>query len=167
MLRGSAALAALWLPQARRSEAKAHQRVDMLIELMGLEEHEDKVMSEVSELSNENALILTQQIGNGQTQTLTIPSIKTRRAETTLEIPSGGSLAMAGLIPFSGYWAKDEILVAARHYMQPGNIAILILLIASLPLTAAYMYRVYSLTFEGAWAIGRISAWNSLGPMSI
>ena len=44
----SAALAALWLPQARRSEAKAHQRVDMLIELMGLEEHEDKVMSEVS-----------------------------------------------------------------------------------------------------------------------
>src|SRR3954452_15939772 len=57
-----------------------------------------KVMSEVSELSNENSLILTQSIGNGQTQTLTIPSIKTRRAETTLEIPSGGSLAMAGLI---------------------------------------------------------------------
>ncbi len=28
----------------------------------------------------------------------TIPSIKTRRAETTLEIPSGGSMAMAGLI---------------------------------------------------------------------
>ncbi|MGL4557731.1 MAG: secretin, partial [Afipia sp.] len=30
--------------------------------------------------------------------TLTIPSVKTRRAETTLEIPSGGSMAMAGLI---------------------------------------------------------------------
>jgi pilus assembly protein CpaC len=29
---------------------------------------------------------------------LTIPSIKVRRAETTLEIPSGGSMAMAGLI---------------------------------------------------------------------
>src|SRR5216683_577233 len=29
---------------------------------------------------------------------LTIPSIRTRRAETTLEIPSGGSMAMAGLI---------------------------------------------------------------------
>jgi Flp pilus assembly secretin CpaC len=27
-----------------------------------------------------------------------VPSIKTRRAETTLEIPSGGSMAMAGLI---------------------------------------------------------------------
>jgi pilus assembly protein CpaC len=29
---------------------------------------------------------------------ISIPSIKTRRAETTLEIPSGGSMAMAGLI---------------------------------------------------------------------
>jgi pilus assembly protein CpaC len=57
-----------------------------------------KVMSEVSELSNENALTLTQSIGNGQVQTLTIPSIKTRRAETTLEIPSGGTMVMAGLI---------------------------------------------------------------------
>jgi pilus assembly protein CpaC len=53
-----------------------------------------KVMSEVSELSNENALTLTQ--ANGQT--LTIPSVRTRRAETTVEIPSGGSLAMAGMI---------------------------------------------------------------------
>jgi pilus assembly protein CpaC len=53
-----------------------------------------KVMSEVSELSTENALTLLQTNG----QTLTIPSIKVRRAETTLEIPSGGSMAMAGMI---------------------------------------------------------------------
>lgn len=50
-----------------------------------------RVMTEVSEVSLENAL----QGGVGGT---TIPSIKTRRAETTVEIPSGGSLAMAGLI---------------------------------------------------------------------
>jgi pilus assembly protein CpaC len=50
-----------------------------------------RVMTEVSEVSLDNAL----QGGAGGT---TIPSIKTRRAETTLEIPSGGSLAMAGLI---------------------------------------------------------------------
>jgi pilus assembly protein CpaC len=50
-----------------------------------------RVMTEVSEISSENAL----QGGVGGT---TIPSIKTRRAETTLEIPSGGALAMAGLI---------------------------------------------------------------------
>jgi pilus assembly protein CpaC len=34
----------------------------------------------------------------GSTQSLTIPSVRTRRAETTVEIPSGGSLAMAGMI---------------------------------------------------------------------
>jgi pilus assembly protein CpaC len=50
-----------------------------------------RVMTEVSEVSQENAL----QGGSGGT---TIPSVKTRRAETTLEIPSGGSIAMAGLI---------------------------------------------------------------------
>ena len=57
-----------------------------------------KVLTEVSELSNENQLTLVQSIGNGESQTLTVPSIKTRRAETTVEIPSGGSLAMAGMI---------------------------------------------------------------------
>jgi pilus assembly protein CpaC len=52
-----------------------------------------RVMTEVSELSNDNAITLSQG-GNS----LTIPSIRTRRAETTLEIPSGGAMAMAGLI---------------------------------------------------------------------
>ncbi len=59
-----------------------------------------KVLTEVSELSNENQLTLTQVTNTltGDTSTLTVPSIKTRRAETTVEIPSGGSLAMAGMI---------------------------------------------------------------------
>jgi pilus assembly protein CpaC len=57
-----------------------------------------KVMTEVSELSNDNALTLTQSISATERTTQTIPSIKTRRAETTVEIPSGGSLAMAGMI---------------------------------------------------------------------
>ncbi|HEY1362873.1 MAG TPA: type II and III secretion system protein family protein [Xanthobacteraceae bacterium] len=57
-----------------------------------------KVMSEVSELSTDNQLSLVQSIGIGQSTTLTIPSIKTRRAETTVELPSGGALAMAGMI---------------------------------------------------------------------
>jgi pilus assembly protein CpaC len=50
-----------------------------------------RVMTEVSEVSSENSL-------TGGAGGTTIPSIKTRRAETTLEIPSGGSMAMAGLI---------------------------------------------------------------------
>jgi pilus assembly protein CpaC len=53
-----------------------------------------RVMSEVSELSTDNSFTLVQSQGNA----LTVPSIRTRRAETTLEIPSGGSMAMAGLI---------------------------------------------------------------------
>jgi pilus assembly protein CpaC len=57
-----------------------------------------KVLTEVSELSNDNALTLTQSVSATETTTQTIPSIKTRRAETTVEIPSGGSLAMAGMI---------------------------------------------------------------------
>ena len=57
-----------------------------------------KVMTEVSELSNDNSITLSQQVSSTSTSSLTIPSIKTRRADTTLEIPSGGSMAMAGLI---------------------------------------------------------------------
>jgi pilus assembly protein CpaC len=57
-----------------------------------------RVMTEVSELSNDNSITLSQAVSATSTNSLTIPSIKTRRAETTLEIPSGGSMAMAGLI---------------------------------------------------------------------
>ena len=59
-----------------------------------------KVMTEVSDLSAQNALVI--QVpgasANLPGSTATIPSIRTRRAETTVEIPSGGSLAMAGMI---------------------------------------------------------------------
>jgi pilus assembly protein CpaC len=48
-----------------------------------------RVMTEVSEVSNDNSILISG---------ISVPSIKTRRAETTLEIPSGGSMAMAGLI---------------------------------------------------------------------
>jgi pilus assembly protein CpaC len=48
-----------------------------------------RVGTEVSELSTEQSV---------QIQGLNIPSLRVRRAETTVEIPSGGSLAMAGMI---------------------------------------------------------------------
>src|SRR5690606_38135046 len=53
-----------------------------------------KVQTEVSDLSSENAITVP---GIGG-QNLTIPSVRTRRAETIVEIPSGGALAMAGMI---------------------------------------------------------------------
>jgi len=49
-----------------------------------------KLNTEVSDVSPENSLVLT----NGTS----IPAFEVRRAETTVELPSGGSLAMAGLI---------------------------------------------------------------------
>jgi pilus assembly protein CpaC len=54
-----------------------------------------KVMTEVSDLSNDNALSLTVP---GASQNVTIPSLVVRRADTTVEIPSGGALALAGMI---------------------------------------------------------------------
>jgi pilus assembly protein CpaC len=48
-----------------------------------------RVMTEVSEIALDNSITISG---------VTVPSIKTRRAETTLEIPSGGAMAMAGLI---------------------------------------------------------------------
>jgi pilus assembly protein CpaC len=48
-----------------------------------------KVSAEVSELAPENAVVADR---------ISIPGIRVRRAETVVELPSGGALAMAGLI---------------------------------------------------------------------
>src|SRR5271169_2064336 len=57
-------------------------------------------MTEVSDLSAQNALTIAVPgtTPNTPGSSATIPSIRTRRAETTVEIPSGGSLALAGMI---------------------------------------------------------------------
>ena len=54
-----------------------------------------KVMTEVSDISSSQ---FADHSDPGHDQTVTVPSIRTRRADTTVEIPSGGSLAMAGMI---------------------------------------------------------------------
>jgi pilus assembly protein CpaC len=48
-----------------------------------------KIDTEVSELTNEGAVVLS---------SISIPALKTRQARSTVELPSGGSLAIAGLI---------------------------------------------------------------------
>ncbi len=48
-------------------------------------------------------------------------------------------LAIAGIWPFSGFWSKDEILVAAMEH----NFAIYIILSISAGLTAFYMSRLF------------------------
>ncbi len=52
-----------------------------------------KVRSEVSELSTNGAVSVP--IANGQS--VTIPATSVRRAETTVELPSGGAFVIAGL----------------------------------------------------------------------
>lgn len=47
------------------------------------------ISAEVSEISTEGAVTLA---------SVSLPGLKVRRAETTLELPSGGTLAMAGLL---------------------------------------------------------------------
>ncbi len=56
-----------------------------------------------------------------------------------------GALALAGIAPLSGFFSKDEILVAASQY----NIGIFVLLILAAFLTAFYMGRQILMVFFG------------------
>lgn len=53
-----------------------------------------RISTEVSELSSEGSFVLQGTSSEG----VTVPALKVRRAETTLELPSGGSIVMAGLL---------------------------------------------------------------------
>jgi pilus assembly protein CpaC len=54
-----------------------------------------QLSTEVSELTNTGAYTLQ---GSTSSSTMTIPALSVRRAETTVEVPSGGSFAIAGLM---------------------------------------------------------------------
>ncbi len=63
-----------------------------------------QISTEVSELSNEGSFVfegtsITDANGNIVRQDgVTVPALRVRRAETTVELPSGGSMVMAGLL---------------------------------------------------------------------
>jgi NADH-quinone oxidoreductase subunit L len=64
-----------------------------------------------------------------------------------------GTLALAGVIPFAGFWSKDEILLDAlktgvNEGRLSGYIAFALLLVAAV-FTAFYMWRQVSLIFFG------------------
>ena len=56
-----------------------------------------------------------------------------------------GTIAIAGIFPFAGFWSKDEILMAAFHH---NTILWVLGSIASI-MTAFYMFRLLYLTFFG------------------
>ena len=61
-----------------------------------------------------------------------------------------GSLALAGVFPFSGFWSKDEILVAAWSSRLPGHMVFFAVAVVAAFLTAFYVFRLWFLTFGGA-----------------
>jgi NADH-quinone oxidoreductase subunit L len=58
-----------------------------------------------------------------------------------------GSAALAGVVPFAGFWSKDELLVSASH----GHELLFALMLATALLTAFYTTRMVVLTFFGAY----------------
>lgn len=58
-----------------------------------------------------------------------------------------GCLAISGIPPFSGFFSKDEILVAAYAV----NPVLFYLGVAGALLTAFYMFRLYATTFQGSF----------------
>ncbi len=65
-----------------------------------------------------------------------------------------GTLALAGIFPFAGFWSKDEILldslkVGVNDGMLGGYVAFGLLLIAAV-FTAFYMWRQVAMVFYGA-----------------
>jgi pilus assembly protein CpaC len=75
-----------------------------------------RISTEVSELSNEGAITLGSSpvfddAGNivGSQPSISIPALTVNRAETTVEMPSGGSLVIAGLIKEETRQALDGV----------------------------------------------------------
>jgi NADH-quinone oxidoreductase subunit L len=56
-----------------------------------------------------------------------------------------GCLALAGVIPFAGFWSKDEIVAAAWH----ANPLLGLILLLTAFMTAYYTFRLYFRVFEG------------------
>lgn len=61
-----------------------------------------------------------------------------------------GTMAIAGIPFLSGFYSKDEILAQALHH----NPAVYVILVVAVTMTAIYMFRLYFLTFHGAFRGG-------------
>jgi NADH-quinone oxidoreductase subunit L len=66
---------------------------------------------------------------------------------TTYRTYAIGSLALAGIIPLSGFWSKDELLVAASHE-RPW---LFVVLLVGAAFTAFYTGRMVFMTFWGEY----------------
>ena len=85
-----------------------------------------------------------------------------------------GSLALAGIFPFSGFWSKDEILYEAfiHGLNEPLLLGGWIMGLLAVPVTAFYTFRMVFLTFHGdpRSDLARDPEpvrWNVKGPLSV
>jgi NADH-quinone oxidoreductase subunit L len=67
-----------------------------------------------------------------------------------------GTLAIAGIPPFAGFFSKDEILFQAFLHNKP----VWIIAVITAGMTAFYMFRLMAMTFFGAY---RGPAWETAG----
>jgi NADH-quinone oxidoreductase subunit L len=75
-----------------------------------------------------------------------------RRLPTTHWTFLFGCLALAGVVPFAGFFSKDEILVAVHDQSTSGSLLYHVLYAAAVftaLLTAFYTFRAYFVTFHG------------------
>jgi NADH-quinone oxidoreductase subunit L len=85
-----------------------------------------------------------------------------------------GSLALAGIFPFAGFWSKDEILFEALiHGLDdPFILGAYAMGLLAVPVTAFYTFRMVFLTFHGEprSELARDPhpvRWNVKGPLSV
>jgi NADH-quinone oxidoreductase subunit L len=65
-----------------------------------------------------------------------------------------GSLSLAGIVPLSGFWSKDEILTHALEAGTGVGAVVLGLGLVAVVMTAFYMFRAVFMTFHGEWRGG-------------
>ncbi|WP_418284472.1 NADH-quinone oxidoreductase subunit L [Halorubrum sp. DTA46] len=85
-----------------------------------------------------------------------------------------GSLALAGIFPFAGFWSKDEILYEAfiHGLNDPLLLGGWVMGLLAVPVTAFYTFRMVFLTFHGEprtelAADPEPVRWNVKGPLTV
>ena len=86
-----------------------------------------------------------------------------------------GSLALAGIFPFAGFWSKDEILFETLIHGLDGQPLLLVGYVFGLlavPVTAFYTFRMVFLTFHGDARTEQAESpesvrWNVKGPLAV
>ena len=97
-----------------------------------------------------------------------------RKMPVTYATFLAGSLALAGIVPFSGFWSKDEVLFEAFTVGldEPILLGAYAMGLLAVPVTAFYTFRMVFLTFHGeprteVAADPEPVGWSIKGPLTV